>query len=135
MARVPSYAALLWPSLRAVIELGGSATIDQIDDLVITRGKYSREVRGVQHTDRGPDAERNYRTEIQYRLAWARTYLKGMGLLERGDRRGLWRVTPRGRKVKEADVDRLHVAYRASIREKAKQRRDELERTSVGAQP
>jgi restriction system protein len=34
-------------------------------------------------------------TEIGYRLAWARTYLKGMGLLTNSSR-GVWALTEEG---------------------------------------
>jgi len=37
-------------------------------------------------------------TEVQYRLAWARTYLKAFGLLENSSR-GVWVITPRGKDV------------------------------------
>jgi len=122
--RVPSYEDMLWPVLQVVIELGGSATIEQIDAGVIARGNYPFKVRGVLHVDHVNETEYRYRTEIQYRLAWARTYLKGMGLLAHGNRRGVWSVTPKGRKVTEVDVERLHAAYLDSVRLKAKQRRE-----------
>jgi restriction system protein len=34
-------------------------------------------------------------TELGYRLAWARTYLKGMGLLNNSSR-GIWALTEEG---------------------------------------
>jgi restriction system protein len=63
-----------WPTLQAAIALGGSASIAELDAAVIEREQFSAEQQDVLHGD-GPQ------TEIQYRLAWARTYLKGMGLL------------------------------------------------------
>jgi len=60
----------LWPALQAVRELGGSGTIDEINAQVIEREGFTEEQQAVIHND-GP------RTKIEYRLAWARTYLHG----------------------------------------------------------
>jgi len=51
--QVPQYNDLLWPALQAVIELGGSASIGELDAAVIDREKFSPEVQGVLHGD-GP---------------------------------------------------------------------------------
>ncbi len=67
---VPTYYDLLWPTLQAVIELGGSARLDEIVRAVISNEGYTEALQSVPHGD-GPQ------TEIEYRLAWARTYLKG----------------------------------------------------------
>jgi restriction endonuclease Mrr len=52
-------------------------------------------------------------TEIQYRLAWARTYLKGMGLLT-NSQRGVWSVTELGQAVKEDQIAQLHAEFVAT---------------------
>src|SRR6266513_2633335 len=70
----PPYHELLLPTLQAVGELGGSASISEIVETVIKREGFSDAQQAVLHNN-GPE------TEIGYRLAWARTYLKGMGLL------------------------------------------------------
>lgn len=41
------------------------------------------------------------RSEIEYRLAWARTYLKGIGALDNPER-GVWVTTALGKKKKAA---------------------------------
>jgi len=74
VAGMPPYHELLWPTLQAVQELGGSASIDEIVETVIKNDGLSDEQQEVLHHD-GPG------TELGYRLAWARTYLKGMDLL------------------------------------------------------
>ncbi|MGH3155657.1 MAG: winged helix-turn-helix domain-containing protein [Streptosporangiaceae bacterium] len=66
---VPQYHELLWPALQAVAELGGSASIGEIVETVIKREGFTDNQQAVLHND-GPE------TEIGYRLAWARTYLK-----------------------------------------------------------
>lgn len=79
---VPTVAALLWPTLQAVREIGGSGTLDEVNDRVVAREDFSEEQQAILHKD-GP------RSKIEYRLAWARTYLKGMSLLENSER-GVW---------------------------------------------
>src|SRR5215470_4324577 len=85
---VPSYHELLWPALQAMGELGGSASIGEIAETVIKREGFTDAQQAVLHNN-GPE------TEIGYRLAWARTYLKGMGLLT-NSARGVWALTDEG---------------------------------------
>jgi restriction system protein len=85
---VPQYHELLWPALQTVAELGGSASIGEIVETVIKREGFSDDQQAVLHND-GPE------TEIGYRLAWARTYLKAMGLLT-NSARGVWALTDDG---------------------------------------
>ena len=70
--QLPPHNYWLWPTLQAVIALGGSASIAELDAAVIDRQNLSPEVQGVLHGD-GP------RTEVEYRLAWARTYSRAWG--------------------------------------------------------
>ena len=87
-ADVPQYHELLWPTLQAVTELGGSASIGEIVEMVIKRQSFSDAQQALLHND-GPE------TEIGYRLAWARSYLKAMGLLT-NSARGIWALTDEG---------------------------------------
>jgi restriction system protein len=105
---VPPYQFFLWPALQAVIALGGSASIAELDAAVIDRENLSPEVQSVLHHE-GP------MTEVQYRLAWARTYLKGMGLLT-NSQRGVWSVTENGQTVTEDEIPKLRLEYLASYR-------------------
>ena len=88
MAEVPPYNELLLPALEAISERGGSASISEIVETVIRQQGFSEAQQAVLHND-GPE------TEIGYRLAWARTYLKGMGLLTNSTR-GIWALTDAG---------------------------------------
>src|SRR5947208_122732 len=56
---------MLWPLLEVVMEKGGSATIQEIDEGVSEEMKIPVEQQEILHGD-GP------RTEIGYRLAWCR---------------------------------------------------------------
>ncbi|MFD6893308.1 winged helix-turn-helix domain-containing protein [Rhodococcus sp. NPDC060086] len=119
-SELPPYTDLLWPTVQAVIGLGGSGAIDEIDAAVAERVGLSAEARAVLHGE-GPG------TEIEYRVAWARTYLKGMGLLSNA-RRGVWSATDRGRAVRESEIRPMQIAYTAE------KRRKRMVRASSGAQ-
>ncbi|RVW10860.1 restriction endonuclease [Prescottella agglutinans] len=108
IAQLPPYTELLWPTLQALIALGGSASNNELDGAVVEREGWSPELQGILHGD-GPG------TEVEYRLAWARTYLKGMGLLA-NSRRAVWSVTKRGRAVTEDDIRPLLATFTADKR-------------------
>lgn len=114
-ATTPSYYDLLWPTLRAVIGMDGSGRLDEINRTVIENESYTEQQQAVLHGD-GPQ------TEIEYRLAWARTYLKGMGLLDNSTR-GVWSVTEAGRQAEEKELAGLHADYTRRARERSRQRR------------
>ena len=85
---LPAYQDLLLPTLVAVRELGNSGSINEIVDVVNRREEFTEVQQSILHKD-GPE------TEIRYRQAWARTYLKGMGLLDNSVR-GVWTLTDAG---------------------------------------
>lgn len=64
---------------------------------------FSDEVQSVLHGD-GPGSE------LSYRLAWARTYLKGMGLADNSER-AVWTLTSRGRDVAQPELEPLRQEY------------------------
>ncbi|WP_242676636.1 restriction endonuclease [Rhodococcus sp. ABRD24] len=110
IAQLPPYTDLLWPTLQALIALGGSASNNELDSAVVERQEWSPELQGILHGD-GPG------TEVEYRLAWARTYLKGMGLIA-NSRRAVWTVTKRGREAAEPELRPLLTAFTAEKRRK-----------------
>ncbi|MCX5118572.1 restriction endonuclease [Micromonospora sp. NBC_00362] len=114
-ASVPDQAQLLWPTVQAVRTLGGSGSIDEIVATVLEQQDFTEEQQQVLHGD-GP------RTEIEYRLAWARTYLKYMNLLV-NSRRGVWALTERGRSVHREEVPGLHAEVVARQREELRAKR------------
>jgi len=100
---LPRYQDLLWPAILALRDLGGSGSIEEIVERVLEQGDYDAEQQSVLHKG-GPS------TEIEYRLAWARTYLKGMGLAV-NSQRGVWSLTDEGRNVVESELEPLRQAY------------------------
>ena len=84
MTKVPTFDQLMNPLIAALRDLGGSGSIDEIYQRVIQNLKLSEEVLSVLH-----DPEVGNQTEVHYRLAWARTYLKKYGTLANSNR-GIW---------------------------------------------
>jgi len=80
---VIQYHQMMMPTLKALQTLGGSANIEELDSRVIDIMQLSEEMCNVLHKEGGT------RTEISYRLAWARTYLKKYGLIDNSSR-GIW---------------------------------------------
>ena len=95
-ASIPPYHQMLWPTLQALKALGNSGSISEIADKAIEIAGYTEEQLGILHVD-GPQ------TEIHYRLAWARTYLKSVGAIHNSSR-GVWAITDYGHTLTEADM-------------------------------
>lgn len=95
---VPKYDELMNPTLQALHELGGSASINELEEVVAKNLNLSED--DVNETHRGSV------TKLTYRLAWARNYLKRYGLLENSSR-GVWALTLEGRKTKEVDKEQV----------------------------
>ena len=87
MNKVPTFDQLMNPLITALKDLGGSGSVDEIYERVVQNLKFSDEVLSVLH-----DPEESNQTEIFYRLAWARTYLKKHGVLTNSSR-GVWALT------------------------------------------
>ena len=83
------------PVLESLRNLGGSASIRELDDAVIALMKFPEEI--VQQ----PHGSSN-RTEVEWRLAWARTYLKGAGFITNSSK-GVWSLSPGGIEATEVD--------------------------------
>ena len=86
---IPQFHEFFNPTLEALRRLGGSGSIREIAETVIENMALPDRIVRRLH-GKGPQ------TEVEYRLAWARTYLKNYGLLE-NSRRGIWALTPMGR--------------------------------------
>lgn len=89
--QVPTYDAFMNPVIQALKSLGGSGTIEEINDKASEIAGLSDEQLEVLH-----NPEKGGQTEVEYRLAWTRTYLKKYGVLENSSR-GVWALTPQGR--------------------------------------
>ncbi len=102
---IPPYHDMMWPTLLALKELGDSASIEELNQKASAIAGFSDEQLSVLHLD-GP------RTEIEYRMAWARTYLKKVDALENSSK-GVWAITDRGRDLTQADMKGVPARVRA----------------------
>ena len=122
---VPSFKDLMNPTLDAIRETGGSASIGEITDRVSRNLKLSDDVTNQLHGG-GPGSE------LEYQLAWARTYLKKQGLINNSTR-GIWALTPQGAETPQVvpnDVVRKVLQDRHSYHSSAQVNGEDVE--SVG---
>jgi len=104
---IPPYDKMLWPTLQAIIQLGDSGSNQEIEDKAIEIARYSDGQLSVLHGD-GP------KTEVRYRMAWARSYLKAVGALENSTR-GIWSITEYGQRLEEKDMAAIPARVRATF--------------------
>ena len=83
---IPKFYEMMKPLLCALKQLGGSGTIDEINTKTIEAIGLSDDVLNIKHLANGNQSE------VEYRLAWTRTYLKKFGLLENSSR-SVWALT------------------------------------------
>ena len=93
------FTELMNPTLEAIRSSGGSASIKEIAVRVVDIMNLPPETVEVPHGD-------GRQTKLEYRLGWTRTYLKQYGLIENSER-GVWSLTPLGRKIEEVDAEEV----------------------------
>ncbi len=111
--RLPTHIQLMKPLLQALQALGGSGSIEEIYDKVVEAERFPEDILSQLH-----DPEKSNQTEIAYRLAWARTYLKKYGWLENSNR-GIWSLNGKGELDKfdpQAVVHAIRSMYRDSTK-------------------
>lgn len=101
---IPPSNAYFLPIIEQLRIHGGSLTIEEMTDPVARAMQLSDAQREVGHGASG-------RSEVDYRMAWARTHLKRAGLLE-NSQRGVWRLTPLGRTITSGEVTTLKRRFR-----------------------
>ena len=104
--KIPTYDDLLWPTLKALEALGGSASIQELLEQLTADLALSDEILDILHDD-GPQSE------VNYRAAWARTDLKRVSVIDNPSR-GIWTITESGRKIQtDKEVRQLVQSERA----------------------
>lgn len=110
ISNLPTFDELIVPTVKALTELGGSGTVEEINSKVYEIAKLSDAVLQISHGEEGTI------NEVDYRLAWSRTYLKKFGLLENSSR-GIWALS-------KADIDATtldHTEIVKTVRGQSKQ--------------
>lgn len=114
---LPDLPGMMLATVEALKAIGGSATIQELDEQVI-------EMEGLSETEQSytmPNDEN--RLKVNYYLAWARTYLKRGDALD-NSARGVWALNEVGSSITTVDqTTAIRDRVSAEEREKAKQKR------------
>lgn len=107
----PDLPKLMLATIEALNHIGGSASIQELDESVI-------ELEGVSEDEQAIMMPNGRYQRLNYYLAWARTYLKRGGALINSSR-GVWALTELGENIKSLDRT---VAIWEQVNEEEKQR-------------
>ena len=114
MAEVPQYYDLMWPTLKALKALGGSGSNSEIIDKIIELEKYPDTILEVIHKD-------GRVSELEYRQAWAKTFLKKAGAID-NPRKAVWSLLEKGEKLREDDIPEIAKEIEKSRRNRQENR-------------
>ena len=103
---IPKQECFINPTLEALRNLGGSGKNDEIYDEVLKIMNLDEDAIDYPHL--GSESQ----TEIQYRLAWARTYLKTYGAIENSDR-SVWVLISDFKENISVDASEVMTLYRS----------------------
>jgi restriction system protein len=107
---MPQYWELMSPTLSALRRLGGSASIDELVEEILNELSLPDEIVDAPHGE-------GSQTEVAYRAAWARTYLRNVGLIQNSGR-GVWALTPEGAQADEIDPHEIRRTVQKTHRER-----------------
>lgn len=122
---LPPFVDYFVPTVRALRDRGGSATIEEMEEAVAELMRLSDEARSEPHGETS-------RTQFQYELAWVRTYLKKVGAVENSSR-GVWSLTDEGERMDDRAVREVPQRVRDSEKERRKSLSKKAVPEAVGA--
>lgn len=102
--QVPNYDKLVEATFSALKNLGGSGKNDEINEVATRLLNLPDEILDITHSDSSS------MSEINYRLAWARTLLKNYGAIE-NSARCVWSITPNFSNINTVDGDYINKNY------------------------
>jgi Mrr N-terminal domain len=108
LRKVPTFDEMMWPTLLALKQMGGSASNQELLTCVMKLMAIPEEVQNLLH-GAGP------KSEIEYRMLWTRTYLHKVGAIQNSER-GVWSITPAGNALTEDEVKNIVAQVRAMDR-------------------
>lgn len=111
--QIPTYKDLLWPTLKALEDRGGSASIYELSEDIADRLGLSDAILDQRHKE-GPQSE------VDYRAAWARTHLRYIGAVG-NSARSVWTITEFGRQIQTEK--QLRNLVQQELKEQTKARR------------
>lgn len=124
----PDLPQLMLSTIEALREIGGSASIQELDDKVIER-------EGVTEEEQAITMPNGRYQRLNYYLAWARTFLKRGGALENSVR-GIWALTDLGENITtRAETVAIHDQVNEEERQRARQKRRAQKQAAKEARP
>lgn len=112
---LPDLPGMMLSTVKALKEIGDSATIQELDNQII-------EMEGISEEEQSLMMANGQNRRLNYFLAWARTYLKRGNALENSSR-GVWALTEVGESIHDISQTRAiydQVVVEEKIREKNK---------------
>jgi len=94
---IPTFDLFMNPVIQALKSLGGSGTNEEINSRVLEMMDLPDSLVEILH-----NPARGTQTEVEYRLHWARTFLKKFGVIDNSSR-GVWALTATGRELDQVD--------------------------------
>lgn len=116
---IPTFDQLIVPTLRALKKLGGSGTIEEIDETVYEIADIPEDILKIPHNENG------LLSEVDYRLAWSRTYLKKFGLIDNSSR-GIWSLISNDLDLEKIDKDLIVKSVRDSNKKSEAKKDDDI---------
>ena len=113
---VPRRLDLLNPTLAALHSLGGSASIREIFNQVVEDMGLSAAITQVPCSRGNKSGQAGRMTELEYRLSFARTFLKKYGLIDNSER-SIWSLTDTGRKTQRVDPKEVFASYQRYLKQ------------------
>lgn len=110
---IPTTWDLMYPTLVAIQQLGGSATKSELEEEVPQVANLSDEQLFVLFPDGSHHAGTS---KILFRMGWARTNLKKIKAAE-NSRRGVWSITPKGANYLDLTPEAGDESLRKAVRE------------------
>ena len=111
----PDLPQMMLATISALKEIGGSATLQELDEQVVEMEEISEDEQSILM----PNGNR----KLNYYLSWSRTFLKRGGALE-NSARGVWALTDTGEKIETIEETRaIHKQVNAEERERARLKR------------
>jgi restriction system protein len=114
--QLPTFDEFMQPAVQALKDLGGSGTIEEINNRVFELTKLPDVVLQIPHGDDQAGSE------VEYRMAWTRTYLKKAGVLVNSER-GVWALTSPAIDVKSVNPSEIVKKVREATSAAPKQTR------------
>lgn len=113
---LPDLSGMMLSVVDALRQIGGSATIQELDEKVI-------EIEGVSEEEQSHLMPNETSARFNYYMAWARTFLKRGDALENSFR-GVWSLTDTGSEIQTSDETKLiYDQVNLEERERARQKR------------